>query len=134
MKTKNWTPRIETLEDRNMLSATPLGEIVAPAPEPAHIGMLLPAVQKVRAAEARMIASEVDPGDAATQDMSRHLHVPAKHSFQDISFDSRPGGGVLKVKLSDSLVTSFLSGADGQDEARAVLYGRKAGDDKRQDY
>ena len=44
MKTKNWTTRIETLEDRNMLSATPLGEIAAPAPEPAHFGMLLPAV------------------------------------------------------------------------------------------
>jgi hypothetical protein len=48
MKTRKWTPRIEALEDRNMMSATPLSVVV---PE-STAGMLRPAVQKVREAAA----------------------------------------------------------------------------------
>jgi hypothetical protein len=120
MKTRNWTPRIETLEDRNMLSASPLGEIAAPMPEPTHrvnlrwekltvpmtdgtAGMLLPAVQKVREAAARAgthalyqditIPGAQDDGSAAAgSGMSA-----GKVSYSDLSITSRAGSGVLKA-------------------------------------
>jgi hypothetical protein len=64
VKPKKSMPRIETLEGRNMLSASPLGEIAAPAPEPS-VAML--SSGRVRVSSSSGVASQDDGSTAAVK-------------------------------------------------------------------
>ena len=65
MTTKKTTLRMETLDDRNMLSASPLGEIAAPAQEPtaAHLGYDFVHIQSIGedySSERKSVNGQVD--------------------------------------------------------------------------